>query len=138
PFPVCEVELIERSDNLNASIADKHVNFSELLDRPRDTRLHLLLIRHIHDHAQGFAGITQFRRGRIAGLLVQIGDRDARSLAYEGFGDLLADAAGGAGHDGNFVLEPHVTILPPWPAWALTLASSTAANSHRRLCRGRA
>jgi hypothetical protein len=45
----------------------------------------------------------------IGGLLVEIGDHDAGALAHEDNGDLLADAAGGTGHDGNLVLEAHVT-----------------------------
>src|SRR5215813_2130047 len=105
----------------------------------RDAGLDLLFVRHVHDDAERLARVAEFRRGRVGGLLIQIGDHDLCALAREGLGDPLADATGGAGHDGNFVLEAHVTKLPrrqvsaPARAWR-----RPAAGNRKRLCRDRA
>jgi hypothetical protein len=45
--------------------------------------------------------------GGLGALQVEIGDGDARALAHIGGGDLLADAAGGAGDDGDLVFQAH-------------------------------
>ena len=54
------------------------------------------------------AGRHQFGRGRVGALLIEVGDHHLRALAGVDDGDLLADAAGGAGDDGNLVLQTHV------------------------------
>ncbi len=125
-LPVRELEFIERRDDLDAGIADEHVDLAELLDRARDAGLDLLLVRHVHDHADRLARIAEFRRRRVGGLLIEVGDHDACALARKGRGDLLADAAGGAGDDGDFVLETHVTKLLRWQAAAPARASTEA------------
>ena len=138
-LPVRELEFIERGDDLDAGIAHEHVDLSELLDRACHAGLDLLFVRHVHDDADRLAGVAELRRRRVGGLLIQIGDHDLCALAGEGGGDLLADAAGGAGHDGNFVLETHVMKLPRWQVSAPARASRRpAADSRRRPCRGRA
>ena len=105
-LPARECELIERRDDLNAGIAHQDVDLSEVLHGSLNTRIHLLLVGHVHGDAQPLAGAALGSDG-VGGGLVQISDRHARTFAHEGMSDLLADAAGGAGDDGDLVLETH-------------------------------
>ena len=58
----------------------------------------------------GGAALGRDRLGGVRrGRAVTVEEHHPRPLAREGLGDLLADAARGAGHDGNFVPETHVT-----------------------------
>jgi hypothetical protein len=70
--------------------------------------LDLLLGRHVHGDAHGPAlRPAELYRSCVGAALVEIGDGDPGTLAHEGAGDLLADAAGGTGDDGDTVLETH-------------------------------
>src|SRR5262249_31873843 len=140
-LPTGKLELVERSNDLDAGITHQYVDLSKLLDGPRDARLHLLLVGDVHDDAERRAGIAELGGGRLRGLLVEIGDDDARAFAREDPGDVLADAAGGAGHDGNFVLQAHVIEPLQWrePASAQLRAwTRTVADNRGRPCPCRA
>ena len=43
--------------------------------------------------------------------LVEVGDGDLGAFAAKGARDFLADAAGGAGDNGNFAYEAHASLL---------------------------
>ena len=50
--------------------------------------------------------------GHLLGALgVDVGDDDGRALARQRLGVCLADAATGAGDDGDFIFEPHAYPL---------------------------
>src|SRR5262245_66335501 len=94
---------LEREDDLDASIAHEDGS-AELLHCARDAGLDLLLVSYIHGDAKRLA-TAKLGGGRISGLLIEIGDRHTGALAHEGLSDLFANAARGARHDGDFVLE---------------------------------
>ena len=73
-----------------------------------------VFVGDVHGDADGaLAAGIDLARGGIGRLLIEVGDRDFRTLAGENDGDLLADAAGRAGDDGDLVLETHgVSPLP--------------------------
>ena len=75
--------------------------------------LHLLFAADVHRDAHRDAAVgDDFLGGRRVGrLLVQVGDRDLGAFAREDERDVLADAAGGAGDDGGFVLQFHDFLL---------------------------
>ena len=54
--------------------------------------------------------VAQLLGDLIGALLIVVGDHDLGTFADEEPGNLLADAASRAGHDGNLVLETHGTI----------------------------
>ena len=76
-----------------------------------DAGVDRLLVGHVHRHADRLAARgLDLGGGRVGRVLVQVGDRDLGAFAREDDRDLLADAAGGAGDDGEFVLEFHVVV----------------------------
>ena len=111
-LPVGEFELLQRRHDLDPGIAHQDVDAPEGLGRGGDPSFDLAFTAHVHRDAQrpsvgrGQLGGCRFGRGRI-----EIGDHDLRALAGESAGDLLADAARGAGDDGDFVLQAHDALL---------------------------
>ena len=66
-----------------------------------------VLVGHVHGDADGAPLAAELGRGGVGAFLVEVGDGDLGALAHEDAGDLLADAARGAGDDGDLVLETH-------------------------------
>ncbi len=114
PLPVGELEVLDRGDDLDAGIAHQHIDLAEMLDRLGDAGIDRVLAGHVHDHAQRLARSAELGGDRVGGGLIDVGDDDLAALAHVGLGNLLADAAGGAGDDGNFVLHTHELILDGW------------------------
>jgi len=58
-------------------------------------------------------GIAEtFAREGARGPLIDIDDGNARAFARERFGDALAEARAGTGHQRNLVVETHVVSFP--------------------------
>src|SRR5262245_26033223 len=117
-LPLGELEFDQRRDDLNAGVADKNIERAECIDHPGGASLHLLLIGDIHRHADGAlsAGIDLTSRC-ISGFLIEICNRDLRTLAGKNNRDVLAYPTGSAGDDGDLILEMHVSLpcLAAWP-----------------------
>src|SRR5262249_22518538 len=112
--PVGEREIDHRRDDLDAGVADEHVDAAKGLDDRGNAGLDLLLVGDVHGHADGLAAAGLELRGRrVSGLELEVGDGDLGALREIGAGDVLADAAGGAGDDGDFVLHAYGDLPPP-------------------------
>ena len=107
-LPLGELEFDQRRDDLNAGVADKNIERAECLDHPNGAGLHLMLVGDIHRHANGAlsAGIDLVSRC-ISRALIEICNRDFRTLASKNNRDVLAYPAGSAGNNGNLVLATH-------------------------------
>ena len=110
-LPVGELELVERCDDLDAGVADQDVELpkaSIALATPAST---CGFVGDIHGDADGAAAAGSssaavasapfWLRSAITTLAPSRGEDD---------GDLLADAAGGAGDDGDLVLQTHGSL----------------------------
>src|SRR5262249_56894127 len=115
-LPLGEPEFHHRRDVLNAGVAEKNIKRAERLDSPGGASLHLLFVGDIHRHADGAlsAGIDLTSRF-ISRLLIEICNRDLRTLAGKNNGDVLADPTGCAGDNGYLVLETHANLRCPLP-----------------------
>jgi len=72
----------------------------------------LRFVRHIHGDGDGLAArALDLLRRCLGGILLQIGNGDFGAVAGIGASDLQADAAGGAGDDGDFVFHSHGLIF---------------------------
>jgi hypothetical protein len=131
-LPFRKFEVHDRSDDLDAGIADKDIEGTECADDLRGAGLDLLLIGDIHrDCDRSLAGRIEFPGGCIRGLSVEVGNRNLRAFARKDDRDFLADAAGGTGDDGHFVLQPHGKFL------SLTPTSEFNGDSRARPCPNR-
>ena len=107
-LPFGEFEIDDRRDDLDAGIADQHVDAAERLDDLGGAGVHLLFVGDVHGDAdRALAARVDLLRGGIGRLLVEVGDDDLGAFAREHDGDFLADAARGTGDDGNLVLQTH-------------------------------
>ncbi|KAG1247591.1 hypothetical protein G6F68_014136 [Rhizopus microsporus] len=60
----------------------------------------------VHRHAHRLAAsLLDFAGNGVGAGLIQVGDRNGRACACKRQGHLLADTAGGAGHDGDFSIQ---------------------------------
>src|ERR1019366_6416873 len=105
-LPLCEGELLERVDDLDAGVADQDVDAAPGLHDRRDGGVDLAFVGDVggDGHGAGAAGL-QLVGGGLRGGHVHVGDGDLGAFACVGGGDLLADAAGGAGDDGDLVVQ---------------------------------
>ncbi len=105
-FPIGEGEVFDGIDDLDAGVRHQNVHRAEGLGDRRAAGVYLRFVGHVHRHAHGFAaGLVDGFGGGVGGVEVQVGDGDFRAGLGIGFGNLFADAAGGSGDDGGFVLE---------------------------------
>ena len=113
-LPFAVIELIHRFDDLVAGIADHDIQATEMGSDRIDAGIDLRLIGDIHLHRHRGIGAVQgvdLRHRGVGDLAVKIGDRHFRAFADEGQGDFLADAAGSAGDDGNFIFHAHLGLF---------------------------
>ena len=111
-LPLGEAELLDRLDDLDAGIGNEDIDLAELPDDLGDTAIDFRLVGDIHGHADRLAaGVGDFLcRGLRAGQ-VEIGNRDRRAILRIDLGDALANAAGGAGDQGDLAFELHGRLL---------------------------
>lgn len=105
-FPIGEGEIDQGFDDLDAGVADQHVDPAEFFEGGIDAVLNLLLVGDVHGDGEGFgAGLADFGGGGLGGIEVEVGDDGVAAFAGELFGDGATDAAGGAGDDANFSVK---------------------------------
>jgi hypothetical protein len=102
-LPLTERKLVDRLHYLDAGIADEDINTAEARGGSGDAGFDRRLVAHVHGDAQRDATCSaDLIRGRLRRRQLQISDYHLCAFESEAFGDLLADAARGAGDDGNF------------------------------------
>ena len=73
-----------------------------------------VFVGDVHGHAHGLAaGLFDLAGDGVGAGLVQVGDGDGRAGARQGQRDFLANAAGGAGDDGDFSVQIAHAGEPP-------------------------
>ena len=110
-LPVGEGELLDRVHDLDAGIGDEDIDRAERLDRARDAVIDLVFLGHVHADADGSLGAAELLGGRHGAILVEIGNHHAAARLDIALGDFMADAARGAGDEGNLAVELHAA--PP-------------------------
>src|SRR6516162_5546910 len=114
-LPFVERKLLDRLDDLNAGIANQNVHPAVAFDGSSNAGLDGRLVAHVHRDAHGDAPrAIDFIRGRLRRRQLQVGDDDFCALASETLGNFLANAARGAGYDGDFSLELSHESNPSW------------------------
>ena len=112
-LPVGEGEVDQRLDDLDAGIADQHVDLAVFGDDVGGALFDRGLVGHVHRHREGVASAgLDLGCGRIGGVDVQVGDDGNAALGGKAQRDLLADAARGAGDDRNPSIETGHVFLP--------------------------
>ena len=111
-LPVSEAELRQRRDDLDAGVADQHVQPAEFGDGAGNRSVDAGLVGHVDRHGE-CADALRAQRGSygLGAAQVQVGDRDGRPGPSIDLCDALADAAGRAGHECHLVVESHVLLL---------------------------
>ena len=105
-LPVGKREFFDRMHDLDAGVADQHVDAAISRHHFGNGGIDLVFAGHVHRHAHGCAtGFDDLVCGGLRRHLVQVGDDHFAAFAGVGEGDFLADAAGGAGDDADFVLS---------------------------------
>ncbi len=105
-LPVGEREVDDRLDDLDAGVADQDVDLAVLGHGVGDALLDLGLVGHVHGDGEGIASLgLDLGCGLAGGIEVEVGDHRDAAFGCEAEGDFLADAAGGAGDDGNSSCE---------------------------------
>ena len=103
-----EWEFLDRMHDLDAGVADQHVDAVPCAYHGDDGRVDLLLVGDVHRDRQRLAAFGgDLVRDRLSRRLVQIGDRDARALGGEAQRDFSTDAARGAGDNADLVTQRH-------------------------------
>ncbi len=117
-LPVGEGVVLDRVDDLDAGVGDQDIDAAKRLGHRLGGAVDRVLVGHIHRHGDGApAGGFDIGGGLLRSLEIQVGDGDRRALLGQQVSNGLADAAGGAGHDGGFSLELHgrFSCLDGWP-----------------------
>ena len=108
--------------DLDAGIANQDVDASEARDDGGDALGDRFLVGDVHGDTDCLAAThPDFVGGRLGRGFVEVGDCHLRAFARVNQRDVLADAAGGTGDDGGFVLELH---LGPLSAATVQIARS--------------
>jgi hypothetical protein len=55
-------------------------------------------------------GAAEFDRNRIGSLLIEVGNHDPGALTGKKHCNILADAAGRSGDNGNFIFKSHAVL----------------------------
>ncbi len=91
---------------VDAGIVDQDRDLTDLARDLLGDREAILALRHVERETLGFTAGTADLAGRVAcGLGVDVEQHDARALTREAGRDRAADAGGGAGDDGDVILE---------------------------------
>ena len=108
-LPIGEGKLLDRMHDLDAGIGDEDVDPAEGRDGLLDAGIDLLFVGDVHGDANSRLGVAELlsRVGRAVAF--EVGDRHAAAGLDVALGDRMADAAGGAGDEGNFAVEFHGT-----------------------------
>jgi hypothetical protein len=97
-FHFGKLEFDERSDDLDAGIADQDVESAERLDDLCHADIDLLFVRDVHRDPEGSLAIAvELTGGRVGGFQIQIGNGHLGAFAHEHGRDLFADAAARTG-----------------------------------------
>ncbi len=97
-------------DMAHAGVVDEDVDRPECIDRGLDRGIHVGALGDVAAHGDGL--VADRGRGRTRGPLIDVDDGNARAFARESFGDALAEARAGTGHQRNLVVETHVVSFP--------------------------
>src|SRR6202158_3760511 len=107
-FPSLVAEPLDRMHDLNAGVADQHIDATKCRDYRGDAVVDCLLAADVHRDSERLAACgPDLARRRVGGALVEICDRDLGPFPRVRERDLLADAARCAGDDRRLVLELH-------------------------------
>ena len=104
--PVFPGDFQGRFADIAASVVDEDVNFSVVRDRRGHHVLDALVFAHVQSQRQGLAAQRLdlgLERTQCCG--VAAGDHKVRASAGEGAPEILAQAAAGAGDEGDFAGE---------------------------------
>jgi hypothetical protein len=114
PLPVGERKIDDWVDDLNAGVADQHVDPAIFCHGVGDALLHRSLVGHVHSDREGIAAVAPDLLGRGAGgIEIEIGNHGDAALGREMQRNVLADATGGTGDDRNLSVESgHGRLLP--------------------------
>ena len=93
--------------DLDAGVGDENVDATERGNGLLDARVHLRLVGDVHGHRDRGLVVAQLARGFAGSVDVEVGDGDPAAGLHVALGDGMADAAGGAGNEGHFSVEPH-------------------------------
>ena len=101
PLPVGEREIDDRLDDLNAGIADQHIDPAVFRHRVGDAFLDRRLVGHVHARPQRHPGRFALISRAVASAASRLRSAitGAAALGGKAQRDLLADAAGGTGDD---------------------------------------
>ena len=108
-LPVGKGEVLDRVDDLDAGIRDEDVDRAPRRDHGGDAGVDLLLVGHVHRDSHRRAGVIGIDTGSgsFGGFELQVRNGDLGSGLGIELGDGEADAAGGAGDNGDLVAEVH-------------------------------
>jgi hypothetical protein len=111
-LPVFVLEVDQRADDLDAGIADQHVEPAPSGHGGGHAGIDLRFVGDVHHHGHGGAASgVDFGRCGQAGVEREVGDADLGAFAGKLQRDFFANAAGGAGDQGDFVFELHGVCL---------------------------
>lgn len=109
PVPVGLVQRLDRTSRADAGDVRQHVDPPEPVDRSCGQRLHVGLPRGVGVHVGGT--VASGHRG--TGLVVDVGQHDARTFAGEHLDDPGAHTLGTADDDRDLAIEATRHALPP-------------------------
>jgi hypothetical protein len=106
PLPVGERKIHDRVDDLNAGVADQHVDPAIFCHGVGDALLHRSLVGHVHTDREGIAAVASDILGSGAGgVEIEIGNHGDATFGRKMQRDVLADATGGTGDERNLSVE---------------------------------
>ena len=111
-LPVGEGEVDQGLHDLDAGVADQHVDAAVLGHGVGHAFFDLGLVDDVHRNGKGVAAPPFARtecldlgRGLVGSVEIEVGNHRDAAFGGEAQRDFLADTAGGAGDDGNSSLE---------------------------------
>src|SRR5271165_4848824 len=121
PLPVSKRKIDDRFDDLNAGIADQHIDPAIFRYRVGDALFDRRLVGDVHPDGKGIRSLRlDLARGGVGMVEIEIGNDRYSTLGGKPQRDLLADAASGARDDCDLIGETgHLRIrrsrcgLPP-------------------------
>jgi len=112
-LPIRKDVLLDRIDDLYASVGHEDIDVPKLLHDGIDAPIDLVFRGHVHCHTHRAAALRENLLGNGVGRFgPEVGDGNASAFGRQGLGNRLADAAGRAGHHGNLAFEfLHASLL---------------------------
>src|SRR5690348_2047319 len=107
----------------NRSVVHHDVDLTEAMDHLIDHFLDAVFAAHIRMDRKRFRDFTDFRRGLLRQIEVEIGNDNFGFFLSEGLGRVLADALSAAGNDNHFFLE-HYSPLDMYDFYLERLSQS--------------